>query len=995
MALQKTRSDYLEIATTRRSFSAVLAQAASSFSTIKTNPLFTEHLSIAALGGEDAHSWDNMHQTYRSQVSEPTHHLVTRRLSGGCPECLHTHWRWGKHTGQAFNNGKLLLPSGSNQSLSFAVVRYHPGEERKPVIQLLGITDLTGPELIRSPSRGGEREKFDYSVPEEVVYWLMANTKSEPRNSDAFFDYYSFFFASRARQARTIIKDAAHAGVAEPQTAGSLSSPTQDAPTSIVYNELFKDGITRYTERNPSEIAALPTDYAAYSSVSYDVRTEAGVSGPHTITFDLPSVTDQTTFDSLRILHSERDPFDPNGAKWVDRTILSPNAPAPDFANRKLSAQVNEVGPFVIARLTAPPAPPNTNVADLAVAIVESADPIAAESELTYTVNVTNNGQHTATGVVLTNGLPPDAAFVSADAGLSRFSRAQDGTILCDLSSIAVGATIPVVIVVKPSEGQTSFPADGKILANVAFVSANETDPNEANNSATANTTALPNPNPPPTVKMISPSFGAVYAGGQLVPLAAEAKDTYPGNIEQVEFFDNGVSLGMAARSGSNQSTQYVMTRRDFAVGEHSIVAVATDNGGRKAVSDLATFIINSAASVVFDSPTDNNLFVKPANILLKATATAATGGSIAQVEFFADGVSLGVRDLPATGNQYSLTWNNATAGVHYLKAVATDNTGAKSHSFLEKIFVTNAPTVSMTSPATNVSYPKPADVTFTANAKDFDGYVSKVEFFSNGGNLGAGTLIQDGIYRLTRSNFPVGTHSVTAVATDDWGAQTVSSPINVTVTTLPPTVNLTSPANAATFTAPANISLAASAADGDGYIRRVDFFNGAALLGSDYPASGSSSPSIFNWNNVLPGTYILSAKATDDDNVVAASNSVTVTVNPVGDALLVVGSTTLNAVDNAIKTRLQNLGLTVTVKAATAAIGADASGKRVVVVSDTVSPANVTTKFKNVAVPVVTLDPQLFDDMGMTGTVANTDFGTLASQRSVAIANSTHSTLR
>jgi hypothetical protein len=62
---------------------------------------------------------------------------------------------------------------------------------------------------------------------------------------------------------------------------------------------------------------------------------------------------------------------------------------------------------------------------------------------------------------------------------------------------------------------------------------------------------------------------------------------------------------------------------------------------------------------------------------------------------------------------------------------------------------------------------------------------------------------------------------------------------------------------------------------------------------------------------------------------------------------LLVVGSATLNTGDSAAKTRLENLGFTVTVKAAgtsTAVNTSDANGKALVVVSSTVTPANVGT---------------------------------------------------
>lgn len=60
-------------------------------------------------------------------------------------------------------------------------------------------------------------------------------------------------------------------------------------------------------------------------------------------------------------------------------------------------------------------------------------------------------------------------------------------------------------------------------------------------------------------------------------------------------------------------------------------------------------------------------------------------------------------------------------------------------------------------------------------------------------------------------------------------------------------------------------------------------------------------------------------------------------------------------------------------------------------VISDSVSPTNVNTKFRTVAVPVVMLDPQRFDDMGMTGTTSGTHFGTTGSQKNVAIADASH----
>ena len=62
------------------------------------------------------------------------------------------------------------------------------------------------------------------------------------------------------------------------------------------------------------------------------------------------------------------------------------------------------------------------------------------------------------------------------------------------------------------------------------------------------------------------------------------------------------------------------------------------------------------------------------------------------------------------------------------------------------------------------------------------------------------------------------------------------------------------------------------------------------------------------------------------------------------------------------------------------AAVAGDATGKMVVVISSTVNPTDVNTKFRDVAVPVVTWESQIFDDMRLTST-STSNFGTQTAQ--------------
>ncbi len=96
-----------------------------------------------------------------------------------------------------------------------------------------------------------------------------------------------------------------------------------------------------------------------------------------------------------------------------------------------------------------------------------------------------------------------------------------------------------------------------------------------------------------------------------------------------------------------------------------------------------------------------------------------------------------------------------------------------------------------------------------------------------------------------------------------------VTPPVNIN-----PTVAISSPANNANYTAPATIVITANAADADGTVSKVDFYNGTTLLGT-----ATSAPYNFDWNNVAAGTYTVTAVATDNAGGTTTSVAVTITV--------------------------------------------------------------------------------------------------------------------
>jgi hypothetical protein len=91
----------------------------------------------------------------------------------------------------------------------------------------------------------------------------------------------------------------------------------------------------------------------------------------------------------------------------------------------------------------------------------------------------------------------------------------------------------------------------------------------------------------------------------------------------------------------------------------------------------------------------------------------------------------------------------------------------------------------------------------------------------------------------------------------------------------VPPTVSITSPGEGATYNAPASITINAAASDSDGTIRQVDFYAGQNAVGT-----ATNAPYSVTWNISVPGTYTLTAAATDNLGATTSSGPVHVVVN-------------------------------------------------------------------------------------------------------------------
>ncbi len=125
-------------------------------------------------------------------------------------------------------------------------------------------------------------------------------------------------------------------------------------------------------------------------------------------------------------------------------------------------------------------------------------------------------------------------------------------------------------------------------------------------------------------------------------------------------------------------------------------------------------------------------------------------------------------------------TISNLEEGMYRFK-VTVQNPDLRTSSDEVYVIVTSTaniiPTVSLTSPVQDVSYPENKEITLSATANDFDGSIVQVDFYQNG-ELIASDLTSP--YSILWSK-AAGKYAITAKATDNEGAVGVSQAVNVT----------------------------------------------------------------------------------------------------------------------------------------------------------------------------------------------------------------------
>ena len=293
---------------------------------------------------------------------------------------------------------------------------------------------------------------------------------------------------------------------------------------------------------------------------------------------------------------------------------------------------------------------------------------------------------------------------------------------------------------------------------------------------------------------------------------------------------------------------------------------------------------------------------------VVKTTKIEVTGtGDITTITKDKGSLQLLATIYPSNATDKSVTWSivNGTGqatisssgmvtavsnGTVTARATAKDGSGVYG-SLIITISNQNSPAnfppqVSISSPTKSTSFIAPAIVTIEANAVDSDGIIVRVEFFNGNTKLGEKITAP---YVFTWKDVPEGSYSITAIATDNDNARTVSGAVTVviekstTIVNQSPVVSITRPCNNGNnkkkYNTNDRIIITAEATDPDGSISKVDFKIGDVTL-----AEVKAAPYSFIWEPSDTGTFVITAIATDNLGATSAKSNVELSIGLLSD---------------------------------------------------------------------------------------------------------------
>ncbi|HYD79767.1 MAG TPA: Ig-like domain-containing protein, partial [Paucimonas sp.] len=351
---------------------------------------------------------------------------------------------------------------------------------------------------------------------------------------------------------------------------------------------------------------------------------------------------------------------------------------------------------------------------------------------------------------------------------------------------------------------------------------------------------------------------GSVPAGGTLsAGINFTANSVAGDSIERIELYShNGYINSGTYKVIFDSSGQPVNVTRSgvrstsLGIGTHHLYLVAHSYNGEMAHSPTYTVTVTAQASppgVGMSAPLNGVKFFASAG----GTASVAVSGSASSGS--ASIVKIEVLDnggVIKTVNAASISTSVALAvGSHSIQLRATDSLGqsATSTASAVTIEVPVPPSVGMSAPAHGANVTATAagsaSVAVSGNASAGSASVTKIEVLDNGSVIAS----VNGASISTSVALTVGSHNIQLRATDSLGSTATSSVAGVTVKApvVPPSVNMSAPANGISVTSPASVPVSGSASAGSASVARIEVLDNGSVIASANGSSISTSVSL------------------------------------------------------------------------------------------------------------------------------------------------------
>jgi uncharacterized repeat protein (TIGR01451 family) len=255
--------------------------------------------------------------------------------------------------------------------------------------------------------------------------------------------------------------------------------------------------------------------------------------------------------------------------------------------------------------------------ADLSLALVAAPSPVLAGGNLTYSLTVVNNGPSDASGAMILDTLPAGVTFVSAtsSAGTSGGVSTQNGAqvVTIPLGTVTNGATVTATLVV----GTTGSTAAS--INDMATVSAITSDPNAANNSATASATV----NPAADVGVAIAASAASVTAGQNLTYTITVTNNGPDTATNVMLTNTLPASASFVAQGSSATQGSVPTPGNPTVSLGTLAAGATATVTIVVTANAASVPSISDSVSITSQPTDPNSKNNSASVTTTVTPAA------------------------------------------------------------------------------------------------------------------------------------------------------------------------------------------------------------------------------------------------------------------------------------------------------------------------------------------------------------------------------------